>query len=205
MRRLIILIAGLVAAAAAGAAAASALTSGGSSPPTRSATPQDPAPNDQPAVDARTRNPSSGRPDLGVVVYRNRSGDICSAAGEVQAGRVGTRQNGRFEEMPLGQGGTCGDVRQPVSAHVERDVQAQTIRVWGLASTAVERIEVEVDGATATARPGTRGAYIAAIPARGASGTQLTVIMRDGSEEQMRFPPFPSDGPTQGPPPKHGH
>lgn len=205
MRRLIILIAGLLAAAAAGAAVASALTGGTSQPQTRTATPQDSAPADQPAVDARTRNPSPGRPDLGVVVYRNRAGDICSAAGEVQDGRVGTRQNGRFDEMPLAEGGTCGDVRQPVSAHVERDVQAQAIRVWGLASTAVERVDVEVDGTTATARPGPRGAYIAALAARGASGTQLTIVMRNGSQEQMRFPPFPADGPTQGPPPKHGH
>ncbi len=148
---------------------------------------------------------STAVPDLGVVVYRNRSGDVCSAAGEVQDGRVGVRQNGRFDQMPLDQGGTCGDVRRPVSAHVERDVQNQTVRVWGLAGTSVESIEIEVDGAAATARPGPRGAYIAALAARGASGTQLTIVMRNGTKEQMRFPPFPADGPTQESSPEDGH
>lgn len=191
MRKYLILVLGVAASASAGIAVASELT-GGDADQQRTQPAGDAKPANDPAIAARTKNPRSNG-ELGVLVYKNSSGQICSATGEVNGNRVGVHQPDGFEALPLEEGGACGGVPAPITVAVARDPQTDVATVSGRATGAVETIEAESSGRTLSLPLQSQNTFIGTIENFDGGSVTLTVRMRDGEAQTIRTSPFPPE------------
>ncbi|HVL95975.1 MAG TPA: hypothetical protein VM266_08950 [Solirubrobacteraceae bacterium] len=174
--------------ATAGLAVASGVTGDGSRGAREPASDAQPA--TEPQVTARTKNPNGGR-DLGVVLYRNSSGQACAASGEVSGDRVGGSGPDGFEPLPLGEGGACGGVPDPITVAVARNVQTDTATIWGRATADVESIQARTSGRKLTVPLQARETYIATIDHFDGGSVTLEIRMRSGATRTVRTSPFP--------------
>jgi hypothetical protein len=206
------LLAAVAISATTGLAAASIGTRGGDAPTlppgANDGTPQSGTEH----VDAREREPRSGR-EIGVLVYRNRSGKLCMAQGQTSGSRVGVHRRGGFKAIPLREGGTCGLRLDPFAASVER-TYGQTI-VSGVARSDVDRVQISAEGFRHDVKPGRSGGFIVAfdeeivgdvqIVAHGPGGARTVTVPGPGkslselSEEMKRSAPRPGQPPPEFP------
>ncbi len=162
-------------------------------------------------IDARGREPGSGR-ELGVLVYRDRTGELCMAQGQTSGDRVGVHDDKGFRGMPLREGGICGLRLDPVAATVER-TRTQTI-VSGVAKPGVNRVEVAAGTARQATAPGASGGFLVTfdhevvdtvrIAAHGPDGTETVAVPGPGrslaemSAEMKRNARKPDEPPPGG-------
>jgi hypothetical protein len=106
LTRLLKLVAAILVAAAVGVSAASAFVGQGVTPAAQS---PEPKPGSD-SIDQTAPDPLGG-PDWAVRVYTSTTGAACVELGRTSAGRFGQIDaRGSFYELPLDEGGTCGDL-----------------------------------------------------------------------------------------------
>ena len=181
--------AAMVATAALGVSAASALVSPTPAPVTQH------SPVAIPGSDRAGQavpDPTGAIP-WGVRQYVSTSGGSCIEAGRISDGRFGQiRPDGAFNELPLQQGGTCGDLaKEPVLLAINHypaagQRPARTV-LFGLARSDVSALEVTgPDGVRRPLVAGAGGGFV--LPLAGTiAPTDLPVRVTLISGEQMTF------------------
>jgi hypothetical protein len=184
------LVAAILATAALGATAASAFV-----PHIDALTLQDPVPvPGTSSLDQAAPDPEGG-PEWKVRLSDSTTGGECAEPGRAIGGRFGSiDRDGAFHDLPLDQGGTCGDLsKEPVilavNAYPAGDHRPARTVLFGVASSDVAGISVAQPGGSAIAHPGTgaRGGFL--VPLAGAIAPQqlpVTVTLRDG--RQIAYP-----------------
>jgi hypothetical protein len=190
LTRALKLVAAILVTAALGVTAASAFVPHG-----LALTPQDvgPVPGTS-SLDQTAPDPEGG---LGWTVRLSDStaGGQCVEPGHAIDGRFGSIDpGGAFHELPLDEGGTCGDLsKEPVILVINaypagNDRPARTV-LFGVASGDVAGISVTQPGGSANAHPvaGPRGGFL--LPLAGTIAPQelpVTITLRDG--RQIAYP-----------------
>lgn len=123
------------------------------------------------------------------------TGGRCVEPGRAIGGRFGSIDpHGAFHDLPLDQGGTCGDLAaEPVilaiNAYPAGDHRPARTVLFGVASGGVADISVTEPGGAAIAHPsvGSRGGFL--LPLAGTIAPQelpVTITLRDG--RQIEYP-----------------
>lgn len=165
----------------------------------------DTAPQTEPRLGARARQPQSNE-EVGVVAYRNRAGKRCFAAGTVRDGKVGAvTKSGAFHPLPLRLGGTCKSAEMPVGLEVRPEDGGTTI--VGLADPDVTQVGITLGDTTVTAVPEDDGTFAAATTATTSGRVVVAVTRGDGEVEKIVIPappPLPSMDDVRAGAPKAG-
>lgn len=190
LTRALKLVAAILVTAPLGVTAASAFVPHGVAP-----TLQDPVPvPGTSSLDQATPDPAGG-PEWTVRLSDSTTGGECVEPGREIDERFGSIDpDGVFHQLPLDQGGTCGDVsKEPVILAINaypagNDRPARTV-LFGVASGDVARISVARPGGSATVHPGTgsRGGFLLALAGTIApQELPVTITLRDG--RQIEYP-----------------
>lgn len=125
---------------------------------------------------------------MGVLVYLNKDGKRCIAAGKPSNGSIVAANGapGREIPVPLSQVGLCDLRLSPVAFQLEHSREG--IVIFGMAAADVTRIEVEDGARTVTAVPSADDAFIMSI--REARG-RMVVHHQDGRSEVVPLPKLP--------------
>jgi hypothetical protein len=153
----------------------------------------DPAGSDRtPTIEGRSMlaRTQTTRGEIAVLLYRNRSGQQCMAAGRPIGDTVAAATPGRVRELPLTQVGQCDLRPAPVAAGVIHS-REETV-VYGLTADDVTTITVEAAGAEHDAPPAADHAFIVAIPNAVSGAVTVTVTHANGIKEPVRVADLPS-------------
>ena len=111
---------------------------------------------------ARWRSPPTD-PDrslpFAVVTYR-KGGRPCAVPGQLRGNELGELRDGVFRSFEGRRGGACGDLTSAPFFYGTLEVDGRTL-VFGRARAGVQRLEIRAGDATARARTGQGGAFLA--------------------------------------------
>jgi hypothetical protein len=183
LTRVLKLAAAILVAAAVGVSAASAVVGRGGAPVVQSPEPE----LGSDSIDRTAPDPRGG-PDWAVRVYTSTTGSACVELGRIEAGRFGQLDaDGAFYDLPLDEGGTCGDLAADpvilaVNSYPPRERRDARTVLFGRASPNVTDVLV-THGKSPAAHPGAgpAGGFVLAMAGAVSPSTLPTVVtLRDG-------------------------
>lgn len=150
-----------------------------------------PAGDPTPGSGARsvTARAATKRGEIGVLVYTNKAGQRCIAAGRPNGNKVGGVGKSRFIEVPLEKVGQCSLPVDPIGFQIMHSRDEVTI--VGLAADTVESIEFTAGSTTKSTRPAADDAFILAIPGSAAGELTLRATYTNGKVQTILMPSLP--------------
>jgi hypothetical protein len=150
--------------------------------------PSDPTPGKGPRSMQAAADTPRGR--MTVLLYRNKDGQRCVAAGRNSSGTLNAaRPQGRGHdvELPLSQVGTCNLRPTPVAFKLEHSREG--IVIYGLAAADVTQIDVDTGDHTVSTQPSADDAFIVSVKD---IGRRMVVHHDNGQSEVVALPQLPN-------------